>query len=273
MSTDDLNKSMPEPSESATDIDKKIAALRQRLTTDAAAWPESANALFTDLAASPAEMEDDVMLTFIVQDALHGVDVPRKYPQAYRRLLSNGRLRQTFLDLLTALEPDQASDMPPLPKADLSFLQTAVSPQPIIHHSSSGWQAAWQLLGDYLTKCFPAPSTLAYRATFDDLLEEQDIILIDDEFNIDHMRVNVLLEANLDIDIPDTLTISLLLAAFSNDELPPLKAALKWGSYEATAVLDTQGQALFPPLSAASVLDKNREVISANLDLVLEAMS
>jgi hypothetical protein len=87
------------------------------------------------------------------------------------------------------------------------------------------------------------------------------------------MRVNILLEANLDMVAPDTLTISLLVAAYSNDELPPLEATLNWGPYEAKSILDAQGQGLFPPLSATSVLDENRQAISANLKLVLETAS
>ena len=271
MSKDLQNQPLPEPSESVSEIDKKIAALRQRLVTDADAWPQSANALFTDLAASSDGMEDDAMLVMIVQDALHGADVPRKYPEAYRRLLSNGRLRQTFLDLLTALDPNEPSAMPPLPKPDLSFLHTAVSPQPTIRHTPSGWQAAWQLLGDYLTRCFPAPMSPVYRSAYDSLLDEQSVILLEDEFDIGGSQVSVLLEVNQDVENPGVPTLLLFFAATSGAEPPPLQASVTWGSYHETAVLNAYGQAFFPPLDVTTVLDESGQTFSAPLSLTLEA--
>lgn len=260
-------------SESASEVDKKIVALRQQLADDASAWSEAANALFADLSFAKDEMEEDAMLELIVQDALRGVDVPRKYPHIYRRLLGNSNLRQTFLEMLSALMPDQDEEMPPMPKPDLSFLTTAVSPQAIIRTIQSGWQATWQLLSDHLTNCFPEPQTLAYRSAYDDLLEEQNVILLDDEFSVNELQLNIVLEANLDVEHPDMPTLSLSMAALSGQQLPALQAMLIWGKYEATAVLDRYGMALFPRLEIASVLDETRQVIQDDLQLVLESIS
>lgn len=272
MSKDLQNQPLPEPSESVSEIDKKIAALRQRLVTDADAWPQSANALFTDLAASSDGMEDDAMLVMIVQDALHGADVPRKYPEAYRRLLSNGRLRQTFLDLLTALEPNQPSAMPPMPKPDLNFLHTAVSPQPTILHSPSGWHASWQLLSNYLTNQFLTPLMPAYRSGYDNLLEDQSVVLLEDTFTIANLQLIVLLEINLDVDNPETPALFLSVATNSGQQ-PPMQANLTWGSFQATAVLDRYGQTTFPPLLLGEILDETTLTISADLHFVLELAS
>ena len=270
MSKDTHNQFPPERPESASGIDEKITTLRQQLITDTAAWPSSANALFADLIASSDVMEEDAMLELIVQDALRGVDVPRKYPEAYHHLLTNEHLRQTFLDLLVALDPNQAQDMPSMPKPDLSFLQTAASSQPTLYHSPAGWQATWRLLGDYLTNCFPVSMSLVYRSAYDNLLEEQSTILLEDEFAVAGLQLNVLLAANLDVENPDGLTLSLSVAAFSGVEPPPLQAVLTWGAYQATAVLDPYGQAHFPLLAATSVLDETRQTINADLHLLLE---
>lgn len=271
MSKDKNNQFLPEGPRSDSDIDRKIAALRQRLAIDTAAWPASADALFTDLLPSADDTEDDVMLVMLVQDALRGEDVPRKYPTAYRRLLANGRLRQTFLDLLTALDPNEPSTMPPLPKPDLSFLQTAVSPQPTIRHTPSGWQAAWHLLSDYLTGRLPAPMSPAYRSSYDALLDEQSIILLEGEFTVAEMQLNILLEANLSAENPDAPTLLLLVAADNDAEALPLQAAITWGSYKATAVLDAYGQASFPPIPLDMVLTESGQSFTADLRLLLEA--
>ena len=268
-----MNLPLPEPSESASEINKKIAALRQLLTTDPSTWPQSANTLLDDLTASSDKKEDDAMLVFIVEDALRGADLPRKYPQVYRRLLSDSNLRHAFLEMLAALDADQAIEMPPMPKPDLSFLDTAVSPQPTVRTSQFGWQATWQLLSDHLNKCFPDPLSLAYRTTYDDLLEEQNIVLLEDVFAIDGRQLNVLLEAILNVDSPDAPTLSLSVASFSGQPLPPLQATLTWGEYRATAVLNHYGIAWFPSLAVTSVLDKTRQAIGDDLQLVLESIS
>ncbi len=273
MSKEINNQSQSEPDKSASGIDKKIAAFRQRLVIDASTWPQTADTLFADLAISVNEMGDDAMLELIVQDALRGVDIPRKYPHVYRRLLSNSNLRQTFLDLLTALEPNQEQSIPPMPRTDLSFLATAVSPQAIVHTIQSGWQATWKLLSDHLTNCFPEPQTLAYRSAYDDLLEEQNVILLDDEFSVNELQLSIVLEANLDVEHPDMPTLSLSMAALSGQQLPPLQAVLIWGRYQATAVLDRYGMALFPRLAIASVLDETGQAIRDDLQLVLESIS
>jgi hypothetical protein len=270
MSKDKNNQSLPEAPEPASDIDQKIAALRQRLAIDAAAWPASANALLTDLAASAGETEDDVMLVILVQDALRGEDVPRKYPTAYRRLLTNGRFRQTFLDLLTALDPNAPSTMPPLPKPDLSFLQTTASPQPTIRHTASGWQATWQLISDYLTGRLPTSLSPVYRATYDGLLDEQSIVLLEGEFTIAERQMNLLLEANLSAENPDRPTLLLSVAAMNDVAALPLQAAVTWGSYQATAVLDAYGQASFPPIPLDMVLAESGQSFNADLRLLLE---
>lgn len=271
MSNEINDQSLPEPDKVVSEIDKKIAAFRQRLAIDASAWPQTAAALFADLSVSVGELEDDAMLELIVQDALRGVDIPRKYPHVYRRLLSNNSLRQTFLDLLTALESNQAQQVPPMPKADLSFLQTAVSLQPTVHTSPSGWQATWQLFSDYLNNCLPGPSSLAYRSMYDDLLEDQTIVLLEDVFSVDGLELNMLLEAKLDADYPNTPTLSLSVAAFSGQPLPPLQAGLTWGKYQATAVLNRFGIALFPSLTVDTILDETRQVIGDDLQLILES--
>jgi hypothetical protein len=268
-----MNLPLPEPSESASAINRKIAALRQLLNTDPSTWPQFANTLLDDLTASSDKKEDDAMLVYIVEDALRGADLPRKYPELYRRLLSDSSLRHTFLDMLAALDPNQPIEMPPMPKLDLSFLATAVSPQPTVHTSKFGWQATWQLLSDHLDKCFPDPLSLAYRTSYDDLLEDQAIVLLEDVLDIDGRQLNVLLEAILDVDAPDAPTLSLSVASFSGEPLPRLQATLIWGDYQATAVLNHYGIAWFPSLAITSVLDNSQQTIGDDLQLVLETIS
>jgi len=151
-------------------------------------------------------------------------------------------------------------------------LYTADSPQPTIHHSPSGWHASWQLLSNYLTNQFLTPLIPAYRSGYDNLLEEQSVVLLEDTYTIADSQLNVLLEINLDVDNLETPTLFLSVSSNSNQQ-PPMQASLTWGGYQATAVLDHYGQATFPALRISEILDKTGQAINADLHFVLELAS
>src|ERR1051325_4389457 len=70
-------------------------------------------------------IEDEEMLSLIVEEANQGIDISKRYPSFYQKLLNNPDLRQAFLDILDSIE-DEDSELP-IPWAggrdvDLSFL-------------------------------------------------------------------------------------------------------------------------------------------------------
>lgn len=83
------------------------------------------------LTASQTDVED---LSLIIDDALKGVDVAKRYPSVYQKLLGSAELRQAFLDTLDLMEKDQAGKLVPLPKLikpKLAFL-TILPVQPTL---------------------------------------------------------------------------------------------------------------------------------------------
>lgn len=66
------------------------------------------------------------MLSIMVNDALVGIDVMKKYPAFYSRMLVDGELRAAFLDILDLLEQSRTGQLPEFPGSgviNLDFLQ------------------------------------------------------------------------------------------------------------------------------------------------------
>lgn len=66
------------------------------------------------------------MLSLVVNDALEGVDIARRYPAFYRLLLADPRLRWAFLEALEIREKEEDGELESLPDpldVDLAFLE------------------------------------------------------------------------------------------------------------------------------------------------------
>jgi hypothetical protein len=77
------------------------------------------------------------MLSIMVNDALIGIDVMKKYPAFYSRMLVDAELRTAFLDTLELLELSQVGRFPEYSGPDiinLDFMHQ-VSASPIIRKS------------------------------------------------------------------------------------------------------------------------------------------
>ncbi|RMH00791.1 MAG: hypothetical protein D6706_03015 [Chloroflexi bacterium] len=82
----------------------EVHLLRQRLR-DLNAWPEAGDELLALLSvsrwsASEVSTGDLEWLPQVVKDALAGKDIGAQYPAFFQKLLTNGRLRQLFLENL-----------------------------------------------------------------------------------------------------------------------------------------------------------------------------
>ncbi len=256
-------------------VEDKLAALRKKLEQNEN-WPERANLLLADL-NQPAQLSfvgevDYQMLSLVVNDALAGVDITAQYPNFYRKLLADAELRQTFLDALAILSGDEAEEQELLPEEfsrDLSFLQTAVSPPPTIQQPlSDKWQAVWHLLAEQLNQKFFQSFQPVYRSS--DLLEDNSIVLLRNDFAAGDRQYDVILEAASLFDTPEQLQLTLLVTPLSDEPLPSMKAGLKWGDVLLTAVPDPYGRAQFPLLPLDTILDEAGNHILSDLHLSLE---
>jgi hypothetical protein len=92
---------------SRDELEHQIAHPRAHLETEGA-WPEKADELLRQLVdqAPPQELTemDLEMLSLVVNDALHGVDIQKRYPAFYQRLTEEPGLRDAFLEIFEMAE-------------------------------------------------------------------------------------------------------------------------------------------------------------------------
>ena len=212
------------------------------------------------------------MLSLVVNDALQGIDIISQYPTFYRRLQANAELRHAFLDALDLLTSSTADELvlpPQMPAPDLSFLQTAVSPTPLVERSSPAkWQITWQLLQDQLQLLFK-PVDLVYRSGHMDL-EDESTVLLRSQVEVDGTQIDLFLEAIRSVEEPSYLHLYLSTAPLTETQLPAMQANLQWGEFQATVVTDKYGRFHFQPLPLTAVLDPASQTFHADLQLIVE---
>ncbi len=100
---------------------------------------ESVKKLLDDLrqlnaASRSGTLEDEEMLSLIIEAVNQGIDISKRYPTFYQKLLNHSDLRQAFLDVLDSLEEEEQDLRIPWAEGtdtDLSFLSEQSS-QPVI---------------------------------------------------------------------------------------------------------------------------------------------
>jgi hypothetical protein len=243
-------------------------------------WPDPANQLWLDLAQSKQAHDkeaDDIMFSIVVGDAINGIDITKKHPEFYRRMLQNPELFQAFLDVVEVLEADRAGLL-----ESVEAIETAVpvtipdDPQPVVEQSTfGGWLVRWRqsvaqlnvkfnLLGPDLT-----PVLRGSRG----LLEESVAPLIRSEMLIEEKTFGIRLSAVL-ADDPDALNLQLTVALLDEEAaefpLTSLKAGIHWGDYQQALTLNELGQAAFPPLPIEAIFDETGAVITKDLQLLIQ---
>ncbi|MBI5567769.1 MAG: hypothetical protein HY870_22910 [Chloroflexi bacterium] len=242
-------------------------------------WPEQADRLLAHLDQSSRsgdwpDYEDETLLSLAVDDALKGIDISRRYPAFFQRMLVDHDLRQAFLDTLGALD-SQAVPASVSPQLSLDFLST--SSRRLIREfvSPARWRLVWQAALDQIQQIFFSADQFqpAYRS--DDYLEDAWFTLFRNEIDIDQAHVSVVLEAVRLIATPDQLQLHIAVGvtpdqAATTDRLPDLRAQLIWGTYDQAVTITQRGRATFPPLPLNLVLDETHQRVASDLRLIVE---
>ena len=213
------------------------------------------------------------MLSLVVNDALEGVDIARRYPTFFRRMLADQQLRWAFLEALENLEKYKAGELEPLPDdldLDLTFLQR-VQPAPAVvkAETSSLWRLAWQRPVAFLQSLWarslasPRPALRALAS----FLEDDRLPLVEDVVEVAGDEVGVLLKAVRPAGAPGDLHLSLLITAETVDTL---QATVEWGAFSETAVVRASSCVTLPSLPLADVFDEVSQKIAADLRLTVE---
>ena len=263
--------------QSAGWLKKEIAYWRNKIEMGGT-LPKTTELLLHNLEAQHEPIisqEDDDMLALVINDALQNVDIEKRYPAFYLKMINSPELHELFVDALELLEKDSANRLVEPPKTatkTLPFLQKTVEPQPtIVQTAANKWKASWHLLQWQLDQLF-APPELAYRSSFD--FDDEGIILLRSQFEASGQLFDMFLEAVRRPDRPSDVYLHLstaMMDSANHATLPRLNAHLSWGEHHQTAAVDRFGRAQFDPFPIQSLISAEDESFAADLELTLEA--
>ena len=259
------------------EVQEALALLQQQLQK-VGQLSVSLDDLLADLMhPSPPEKSevDEDMLSFIVNDALRGEDISQRYPGIYRQILSNPALFEAFIETVDMLVGAPESVPMPSTRLNLDFLQTTT--QPIVEAAAPNqlrilWQQTKEQLQRILFSISPEP---IYRNSYD-FLEDQWFTLLRSQVTVEDKKLDVFLEATQTVDEGDKLHPSLTLVAHPVTDYPDVvgwRATLRWGNYEAQALINQDGYTRFPHIQLEDIVDEVTATVKDNLHFRLEQQS
>jgi hypothetical protein len=205
------------------------------------------------------------MLSIVVNDALNGVDIMKKYPAFYARMLADEDLRNSFLDTLELLEMSRAGELPEYEgpeTVNLSFLNKLLSKAALTRLAQGKWRVIWQTPVQQLQKLFDGV-LLEPKAVYrnDDLyLEDTHTSLLQGLVEIEEREVEVRVDVSKNEAEPDNYNIMFLVIE-PDEGLKGLEATISWGSYQQTVRLNSFGLAKFPPIKRTQLFDQSGKLI------------
>jgi hypothetical protein len=214
---------------------------------------------------------DIEFLSLFIEDARHGVDVSRRYPGFYQKLIIDPELRQAFLDILRLMDEDinHALASIPLPaRANLDFL---VEDQ--THRSTEkNWNMHWTRTRQELQALF-FPPQLAYRNNTD-VLSDDEFIIFQDNFSMDNFQYSISIICALGEDMAAGLMtrMNVGITPLGSSSHLPLKTILEWGQYKESIIIEGEGRISLPPIALTKILDPDLENIISDLELTIETI-
>lgn len=199
------------------------------------------------------------MLTLVAYDALQNVDIAKRYPAFYKRLLANPTLRTQFLEIVTILEleTEPLSELDSQP-VDLTFLDK-IPLQPIFSHTIDGaWNIVFHIPSQRIDQRFnaafeSAPEAETQRGLGLDL-SNREIYLFDEEIEVNGTLRRVRLQVSIDPEKADQYGLALLIDTQPTEHFsPPLIASITWGPYAVERRISQGRQHHLPPIVAAEL--------------------
>jgi hypothetical protein len=218
-----------------------------------------------------ARSADHEFLSLFLEDARQGVDVSRRYPGFYQKLIIDPELRQAFLDILHLMDENinQALASIPSPaRANLEFL--LIDKTPISRSMEKGWKFHWMRTRQELQALF-SPPQLAYRNNTN-FLSDEEFLIFQNNFRIDDFQYSISIVCALGEDLEAGLLarMNVGITPEGSSSQPPLKAILEWGHYTESVIIAGEGRIALPPIALAKILDSDLENIISDLELTIE---
>ncbi len=230
-----------------------------------------------DAMTLPASLEDYEMISLIVEETIKGVDISKRYPTFYQKLLSDSSLRQAFLETLESIEPENKDQPVPLPRiaqAYPAFFSQRPSDPKLEKIGKDNWRVSWQQSIEQLKTIF-SPPALAPRSDLS-LFEDQWFMLLRGETKIGTSIYTFDLEGTFpegETEVLSTfLDLAVTLEVAGGPRHFPIQATLQWGSYQASLLLSQEGRIRFPNIPFTSVFDAELKHIKSDLSFSLETV-
>jgi len=238
---------------------------------------EAAKRLAADMMAIDIQSSswvEDEMLSIIIDEAYQGIDISKRYPTFYRKLIENARLRQAFIDILELLEKEEQNELialPNRPTINLDFLKKQSS-EPIIEIiGQDKWRISWLRTFEQLQEIF-TPQELAFRLDAD-LLEDPWFTLLRKEFEVGKSRYTIVLDCTLsengDEALSPYLNIAVTLGASDQPKFP-IHARLQWGAYDERIPLTEEGRIKLPDIPLSITFDEEFNLVETELNFTLK---
>lgn len=246
-------------------LQQELDALRQRIESEASLQARLAGLHRQVLNLETAALgEDEEMLTFLVSEALAGVDIRQRYPAAFEQLLNDSDLQELFLVALESYENAAvAEEILPTSQPAGAMPQAIIQPTP----QPDAWQARWQLPADFLSRLF-----FTVEPVFRDALAEEERwhTLLRQEIQAGETLVEVVLDARLNDD--EQLEPELKIAAESSTRQPvqvEVSGQLAWGDLRQAIQPTRAYRTTLLPIPLAGRLDISTRHAHAALELTL----
>jgi hypothetical protein len=230
--------------------------------------------LYNDLVFSwgrepiPNEIGEE-MLSIVVNDALNGVDIAKRYPTFFNKMLHDEEMQESFIDAIETVE--RGEKLPSSPAVNIDFLSALTLKPSLDVFNRDKWRVQWKKTIEQLQSIF-SPAELAYRS-IPGFYDDPWFTLLRDEFEVDGEAVSVVLDGTLSEKEDDTIEVILKVAltdlATDEEIMPNLKGVLNWGEYQGETQISSGRGGTFPPLTISTILDSSRENVIAELQLEL----
>ncbi len=211
---------------------------------------------------------DQNSLSLVVNEALNGVDIRKRFPLFYDHLLCCMALRKQFIENLLSLKETWNSESTPTfatSQADLAFLHKKVQP---LNPAAHDWKVILQRTVEQLMSVFAAPqATLRGEVS----VSEPVYTLLRSEFLLDQTTYSLILEGTLNDNRDDVLTLTLNMAA-AEGVFHPLLAKITWGEYSTEVQINSEGRTRVDDLPLQAVFDDTQAKIVADLQVTLKAV-
>jgi hypothetical protein len=208
-------------------------------------------------------------LDLVVDQALSGIDIRKRFPAFYKKLLGNKSLRQQFIDAITLIAGGKETNSDPhLQKAslDFSFLKKN---QP--HFSS--WPIFITQEKEQLMNIF-FPVKVVYRdgGTIGSSLV---YTLLRKDFALGPTTYTVVLESSLADGEEEVFHAALSLTAIEAGPKSafPVQASLRWGDYSSELLLNEEGKHPLPDIPLSAVFTADLDQVKSDLFLSLNSIA